>query len=284
MLTALVLTLKPTTTATVPTFLGRAAHAWFLDEVRQVNLDLAQALHNSDPRRPFTVSSLWCPARSPRRGRLKVTPAHTCHLRITSLTPALTACLSQTLAPAWLGSTLQLTGVPFTVSDLALDQAHHPQAGMTTYLNLGQCARRSAPPKHITLDFLSPTTFRRSPSAATPFDDGSYDLPVPLPRLVFGGLLALWNELAPEPFPWELEQFLRDCVVISRYRLHTELVSFGGGRQGRVGGFVGTCRFAFRCEASTWQRTVAVLADFAPFAGIGWRTTMGLGQVRLHNE
>ncbi len=280
MLSSLVIRLRPTTSATLPAFLGRAVHAWFLDQVRAANPRLAQALHDTAPRRPFTVSSLWCPTRSAKRGRLQVAPAHPCYLRITSLTPELTTCLTQQLTPNWPGSNVQLTGVPFNLEGVAMAQEQHPQAGITSYVNLAQRVQNTRPPKHVTLEFLSPTTFRRSPAPSTPFEEGSYDLPLPLPRLVFGGLLALWNEIAPQPFPWELEQFLQECVVISRYRLHTELVSFGGGRRGRVGGFVGTCRFAFRCDDPRWRQAVAVLADFAPFAGIGWRTAMGLGQTR----
>jgi CRISPR-associated endoribonuclease Cas6 len=212
---------------------------------------------------------------------LRVDPSHRCYLRITSLTPELSACLAQQLAAGWAGSALQLTGVPFEVAGLTMDHKEHSQAGTTRYVNLVQHAQGAEPPRHVTLAFLSPTTFRRSPAPSTPFEDSSYDVPLPLPRLVFGGLLALWNERAPQPFPWELEQFFQECVVISRYRLHTELVSFGGGRRGRVGGFVGTCRFAFRCHEPTWRRAAAILTEFAPFAGIGWRTTMGLGQVRV---
>ncbi len=280
MLISLVLTLTPTTTATVPSFLGRAAHAWFLDEVRAAMPDLAEALHDADARRPFTVSPLWCPRRSPQRGRLEVAPAHPCHLRITSLTPALTTCLTQQLIPRWPQTTLHLTGVPFTITEIAMEPRQHAQARLATYVNLRQQVEQAAPPDHITLDFLTPTTFRRSPPPSTPFDNGAYDLPLPLPSLIFGGLLALWNEFAPQPLPEALTPFLRDCVVISRYDLRTELVTFGGGRRGRVGGFVGRCRFAFRCSAPQWRRRVGVLAAFAPFAGIGWRTTMGLGQVR----
>lgn len=283
MLISLVIKLRPTTVATMPVFVGRAAHAWFLDEVRAVDPELAKSLHDTAPRRPFTVSSLWCPTHPAKRGRLKVEPSHPCYLRITSLIPELTTCLAQQLTADWAGSTLRLTGVPFNLVGLAIEREQHPQAGMTSYVNLVQRAQSATPPRHVTLEFLSPTTFRRSPAPSTPFEDSSYDVPLPLPRLVFGGLLALWNELAPQPLPWELEQFLQECVVISRYRLHTELVSFGGGRRGRVGGFVGTCRFAFRCNEPAWRRAVAVLADFAPFAGIGWRTTMGMGQVQPGN-
>lgn len=85
----------------------------------------------------------------------------------------------------------------------------------------------------------------------------------------------------PQSLPEELRAFARDCVVVSRYRLRTELVEFGSGRRGRVGGFVGGCRFAIRCPDPDWRRRIGLLAGFAPFASVGWRTAMGLGQVQL---
>jgi len=48
-----------------------------------------------------------------------------------------------------------------------------------------------------------------------------------------------------------------------------------------VGGFGSTCRFAIRGPDAAWRRRIGLLAAFAPFAGVGWRTTMGLGQTRL---
>lgn len=59
MLISAVLTLQPTAPATVPANLGRATHAWFLDQVRQLDPALADALHAPNQERPFTVSNLW---------------------------------------------------------------------------------------------------------------------------------------------------------------------------------------------------------------------------------
>ncbi len=176
---------------------------------------------------------------------------------------------------------MHLSGVPFRVPGVAFTAADHPQAASISYEALIESTNQSPPPDHVTLQFLTPTTFRRSPPPEAPFGDAPYDLPFPLPELAFGGLLSLWNTFAPRPLPRELRAFARDCVVVSRYRLHTELVEFGSGRRGRVGGFVGTCRFAIRCPDTAWQRRIGLLAAFAPFAGVGWRTTMGLGQTQL---
>ena len=278
--TAIVLTLKPTHAATVPAFLGRAAHAWFLQEVRQADPAWAAQLHAPDTRKPFTISPLGTPGVRAQGGEVHLPAGHPCYLRLTSISTGLTQRLLADFAPRWVGSTLRLAGAPFKVSAVATTPEAHPAAATPSYAALLAQMRAAPPPEQLTLQFVTPTIFRQSPPPTGLFEDGPYTLPLPLPELVFGSLSRLWEQFAPEPLPEEWDNFVAACVVISRYRLRTELVTFGRGRRGRVGGFKGECRFAIRCAAPRWQRWLGLLADFAPFAGLGWRTTMGLGQVR----
>lgn len=279
MLTSLVLTLEPTTTATVQVFMGRAVHAWFLDQVRNVDPALSETLHAPHVAKPFTVSPLWSPSARPQRGSLQLQAGVDCYFRITSVETNLSRCVLETLTPAWPGVTVHLSGVPFHIRKVVTQTGEHPQARVLSYTTLIEQTEERKPPSGIELRFLTPTTFRRTPPRDAPFGDDPYDVPLPLPERIFSGLLDLWNTFAPQPLPEELVVFARDCVVVSRYRLRTELISFGSGRRGRVGGFVGQCRFAIRCPDVEWRRRIGLLAAFAPFAGIGWRTTMGMGQV-----
>jgi len=273
--------LEPTASATVPAFLGRAVHAWFLDQVRQADAQLAQKLHTPHKPRPFTLSPLWSPSSRPHRNTMSLSTGQTCYLRMTSIETDLSHRLLNDFAPRWTNSTVYITGVPFHVHKIATTTAEHTQADHLSYRALIERVEQSPPPDHVTLHFLTPTTFRRSPPAGGRFGDAPYNLPLPLPELIFGGLSSLWNVFSPQPLSEELRAFARDCVVVSRYRLRTERVDFGSGRRGRVGGFVGACRFAFRCRDAAGQRHIRLLSAFAPFAGVGWRTTMGLGQTQL---
>lgn len=285
---SLVLKLQPTTNATIPSFLGRAAQAWFLDQLRQQDAGLSRRYHEGNQGRPFTVSSLWGSDLHPHQGFLQLSPQTICYLRITSIDPALTAILLKDIVPTWEQKRLHLIGVPFHVRKIASRSHQHTQAACYTYEEIKERTEEAPPPERITLRFLSPTVFRRSPPKDSAFVKNPYNLPLPIPELLFAGLLSIWNNTKwnantafPEQVTSQLPEFVRDCVVISRYSLQTELVKFGSGRRGHVGGFEGECYYAIRCEDPTWQRRIGLLAAFAPFAGVGWRTTMGLGQVKL---
>ncbi|MEA3309755.1 MAG: CRISPR system precrRNA processing endoribonuclease RAMP protein Cas6 [Chloroflexota bacterium] len=279
--TAIVLTLKPTQAATVPAFLGRAAHAWFLQEIADYDTERAQSLHAPQARKPFTLSPLGTPGLRAREGRVALPAGHACYLRLTSLEPELTQQLLATFVPRWEGDTLRLAGVAFRVAQVATTPTAHPAAATCTYAELRDAAAAAPPPQQLTLQFVTPTTFRQSPPRTGRFDVAPYALPLPEPTLVFGSLARAWQQFAPRALPAEWPDFVAACVVLSRYRLHTELVTFGHGRRGKVGGFKGQCRFALRCASPEWQRRLGLLAAWAPFAGLGWRTSMGLGQVRL---
>ena len=115
--------------------------------------------------------------------------------------------------------------------------------------------------------FLTPTSFKR---------DGRYAI-FPESRLIVQSLLQRWNAFCPE-IPLEEEDLaskLADHAPIVRYDLHT--ASFSLERQ-RITGFRG--RFALHFGGTdSMRRILALLASFAPFAGIGIKTALGMGAV-----
>ena len=122
-------------------------------------------------------------------------------------------------------------------------------------------------PHGAELTCLTPTSFKR---------DGRYAL-FPESRLIVQSLLQRWNAFCPE-IPLEEENLaskLADHAPIVRYDLHT--ASFSLERQ-RITGFRG--RFALHFGGTdSMRRILALLASFAPFAGIGIKTALGMGAV-----
>ena len=122
----------------------------------------------------------------------------------------------------------------------------------------------------VTLVFESPTAFRSQGRTVL----------FPTSRLVFGSLLSRWNSYAPLPLDTALLEPLEMGIDVDRYTLQTQMQDFG--RYQLQVGFVGQCTFGVRKDVATevvWG--MLLLAAFAFFAGVGYRTTMGMGQVRL---
>ena len=106
-------------------------------------------------------------------------------------------------------------------------------------------------------------------------------MPLPLPGLVFGGLLDRWNAYAPLQVHPEVRRYAQECLGFGRYRLETALARFGEqGQRGVVSGCTGTCSYSFLSRDRYWMGLVHLLAAFARYAGVGRRTSMGLGQAR----
>jgi CRISPR-associated endoribonuclease Cas6 len=271
MLISAVLTLTPTQPVTLPANLGWAAHAWFLNWVRGQDTALAEALHTPNQERPFTVSNLLGTGR-PRQGQVTLSPERPCYLRLTSFWPELSRLIVDRLLPGPPG-TIVLTGGTLRVGSVTTDAAAHPWAGQTNFQDLVQqhTLSSSPPPPRLVLRFASPTVFRSS----------GVNIPLPLPGLVFEGLARRWNAFAPLGIPPEVRRFAEESMLISQYQLRTERVTFGEeGERGTYPGFVGMCGYSFRVRDRYWMGLIHLLAAFALYAGVGARTTMGLGQAR----
>lgn len=273
MLLSTIITLQPLQPVTVPANLGRAAHAWFLNQVRAADPAIAQALHEPNQERPFTVSNLLGTGRLNQK-EVSLSPERSYALRLTSFWPKLSTLVAERLLPNLPEQTIELTGGAFRLVSVTTDGAVHPWAGQTSYQNLVQQHTLSPalPPRQVTLHFTSPTVFRSSGA----------NVPLPLPGLVFESLVRRWNAFAPLQIPLEIRRFADEAMAIARYHLHTERVAFGEeGERGAYPGFVGTCSYAFLVHDRYWLGLIHLLAAFAFYAGVGARTTMGLGQVRV---
>ncbi|MDW8318518.1 MAG: CRISPR-associated endoribonuclease Cas6 [Anaerolineae bacterium] len=265
MLASFIVYLRPLEVVPLGHTLGRSLHGLLLRLVSHVDPALANALHSDISPKPFTVS--------PLRGRLTPVDGRPCALpterysvRYTVLTDETFNALGHVLL-ARLGSedAVTLDGQPFALEAISLDPRQSGGwAGITTEQALWAEAR---PADRVTLRFASPTTFRT----------GDMNLLFPLPVSVFGSLARKWQAFCATPLPPHLEEFLAGQVAAERYRLETQVVSYGGHQ---FNGFVGDCQFRVLHSDPAYRKAVNVLAAFALFAGVGQKTTQGLGQAR----
>jgi len=248
---------------TLPGLGGEALHGLFFEALRGRTKAFAEQLHAMQGDKPFTLSGLLTP--HPKRdGRLEIPAQGTAEFRLGLLTDEV---LEHTLAAftslATTGTPLRLGSGSTRVQAVAFRPGTHPAVRSATYPALVQAASDET---RITLHFLSPTSFRA----------GDVQEILPKPERVFGSLFHAWQTFAPITFDRTFTNtFSR--IRLSEYDLRTELVAFA---RYKVIGFKG--RVTYTCprdlDAAT-RRVLNALADFACFAGVGYKTTMGLGQV-----
>ncbi len=262
-LLSLVLTLKPREKVSLPSALGRSAHAALLRAIAEKDAALAESLHAARELRPFTVS--------PLRGKREngaVLPGANYTLRYTALQAEIAGALEGLFVP---GQALDLDGAPFVVERVTCDPALHPWAARTDYQALAMrwLLARETPSPRLVLSFASPTAFRSA---------GKVQI-FPLPELVFGSLLDKWNAFAPMSLPDETRRFAAECLGVSRVHLTSHAAPFKGDGAVKFGA-VGMVTYAGLNQDRYWLSLVNLLADFAQFAGVGASTALGMGQCR----
>ncbi len=253
--------------ATISGTTGYLAHALFLNLIKQFDPALSASLHNLSGPKPFTVSPLL--GVEQQAENLTLPREQICSLRITLLdggdlwhhlsTYALqTEVVQVHLGPAALRLTRFITS---TSADLT------GWADTTDWLTLaGLPAQRV-----ITMQFTSPTAFN--------LGDRAFEL-FPKPSFIWESLRRVWNAYAPQHLKMDkqrLRMFLKEHVSVLDCDIATMMWRFPQYVQK---GFVGTCTYQIQEEDSGIAANLTTLAAFARYAGIGYKTTMGMGQAR----
>ncbi|RTI59414.1 CRISPR-associated endoribonuclease Cas6, partial [Thermus scotoductus] len=158
------------------------------------------------------------------------------------------------------GQTIRL-GKPFRVR--AVLQEGHPWAGLTTYPRLFQAPEGPDLP----LRFYSPTFFRRK----------GVHYPMPEPRLVLESLLRRLEVLASLPAPEGVREALLERTGVRWFEGKTVRAE----ADVEAVGFVG--RVVYHLPRATEEELAWLwaLGRFAFYAGVGAKTSLGLGRVKV---
>ncbi len=139
-----------------------------------------------------------------------------------------------------------------------------PSAG-----ELIECARQTEDSRYISLQLLSPVSFRQN---------NRYVL-FPQERLLLQSLIAKWNLTYPQ---YSLEdkdafQALEAGIHLVDYRLHTSRYRL---KNAKIPGFSGTVTLESHLPAPL-EEIWKLLILFAPYCGVGIKTTLGMGGMAL---
>ncbi len=255
----------------LPLTQGALAHAAFLDLVRAAEPGLAERLHDSGTRQPFTVSALRdLPGRPDGDGR-RVAAGSRAALRLTLLDPALFAVFLGRLLAAGPDLRLCIGGLAFAVESALGTPGSHPWAGYTT---AGELRSAAAADRCIRMLFASPTAV--SLGAQGPARQRMVLLPIP--RYIFAALRGAWNRLTGDEIPMAFEVWVEEYVFVREVRRWQTAV-FQLKRGTYPGGY-GDVTFEALDDDPANLRALNLLADFAFYSGVGTKTTMGMGQAR----
>jgi CRISPR-associated endoribonuclease Cas6 len=267
-LSSVILVLCAENNTTIPAALGPRVHATFLRLIQQFDVALAARLHNEPGYRPFTTA--WLSDGPCCHGQQEIRHGHSYQLRLTFLDDGTiwnglrthfleSSPISLHLGPA----RFRLIRLLSTPTSDPTDWIQH-----TTWQTLA-----THPPRPIiTIHFISPTVFSLGDRQFEPF---------PLPRFLWEGLLRAWNSYAPPCFALEKRSLsawvTRNVIVKACQDLHMHTLQFSTHIQR---GFLGTCQYELTALDGLAAQVTA-LAAFAFYSGIGYKTTMGMGQVRV---
>ena len=303
---AILLKLRPLQYGTLMPFSGEFVHGAFLHWLENAAPDVAAWLHEGNKRRLFTCSSLQFPIPAQRlceaqraNVHLPVDPEKTYGVRVTLLLGELLPLFHEALTRFNMARVeekkppfMQIGKRLFSLEEVIADDGDASSwTGFTSFSSIVEQAQALRPGKleRLAMEFASLTTFKRSNQKSQIYG-GHYAL-LPLPQYIFPGLARRWQELAPPEFAGvvQMERIAHyienEGVVISDYDLKPHQVHFTTHVQP---GFVGRCTYDLRGPdeaakeeaALTVRQQLWLLGQLAFYCGVGYKTAMGMGQVR----
>lgn len=225
--------------------------------------ELARELHSYSKVKPFTLS-FYLQSGGKRRSIFsdgENGEVERLHIGI--------SFLNESLFPRFLSSFVLNEQKDFYLGKFKLRKIRKPyitDKNIKSYRNLFE---ESKPQMRIMFEFITPTTFKK----------GKYDWLIPDPKLIFKGLIRKWQTFSDFGIDIDLREVVKNKVIVAGAWIGTKRIEFSDF--GWVGGFTGSVILHLDTEEERALRWLNALARFAEFAGVGRKTTMGLGQVRF---
>ena len=291
---SILLRLHPVEVGWVSPSSGSQAHAAFLDIVHQNDPVLAEQLHLPNKRRPFTVGLLQgfnhLPAAKleeaiTKNQKVQVLPGQVYWLRITMLDSRIFGTFIQHLITKPGTLSIRLGEAQFEVSRLI----GSPEPGSaanpwTAYSSFAELSTYTQAQRYYEFEFATPTAFSMGQQSW-----GKLMKLLPEPAYVFESLAKQWETFAPEHLRLatndlttrRLASWCEESLIVARYALETRYLPSSKFAQA---GFQGKIMYEIKgMRQSPEAAWLTPLAYFALFSGVGYKTSMGMGQSRCTN-
>jgi CRISPR-associated endoribonuclease Cas6 len=262
--------------------------------VRQGDPALADWLHVPNQRRPYTLgllqgfnhlSAAQLEEIMAKNQVVQVTPGQVYWLRITMLDATVFGTFAQYLIAKPRALTVRIGDARFEISRLLST----PEPGNTAqpwvaYSSFAELCTAKKVQKQYHFEFATPTAFSRGQKQW-----GRLLKMFPEPSFVFESLARQWDLFAPPDLrlvtsgvtPHNIGAWCEEQVIVTRYSLETcYLPSNKFGQTGFQGNVIYEIKGSPAAPEASW---LSPLARFALFSGVGYKTTMGMGQARCTN-
>lgn len=291
---SMLLRLHPIEAGMVAPGAGNHVQGAFLNMVQQSDPALAEWLHAPNQRRPYTLGLLQgfnhltvaeLEEATVKNQEVQVMPGQVYWLRITMLDSTIFGSFAQHLVAQPRDLIVNIGNARFEISRLLCtpEQQNSPQTWVA-YSSFAELAAQRRAQKHYHFEFTTPTAFSRGQKQW-----GKLLKVFPEPAIVFESLAKQWELFAPTHLrmaadnltPRHIEAWSEEHVIISRYTLHTRyLPSSKFGQTGFIGEVIYEVKGIPTAPEALW---LSSLARFALFSGVGYKTTIGMGQCRCTN-
>lgn len=259
---------------------GKILHGLFYEFLQNASAAKGDEVHSAEGLKPFSTALLL----NERQRRAEhIRAGEEIKIRFTFLDDSLYPLLAR-----YFLSTpdlrFDLVRTELTIARiLSTPQSGEEWAGCASFADL--YAQASDSEKQFSFQFVTPTFFKRGGGPAYP----DLIVPLPLPDLVFGSLLRNWNQFSPTSFIEAnlLKEICSHHVEMTHHRISSQVARLifprddSQYRTTTFPGFVGSCSFRLvELHDQSIIQTLNALADFAFYAGVGAKTTMGFGVAR----
>jgi len=260
MLAAIEVTVYPRNDCELPHPCSHLLHAALLQDIGSDDPKMSALLHEDAQVKKFAISTLW--PRTRAGGDWMSIPKYTaCRFRVSTITrPVFDAFSAVIFAAVARKGTITLNGAEFEVLEAGLEQ---PNGGAATFEQL-----LSEPGSRSVVRFVAPTTFRRK----------GLNVPLPDPALVYGSLWQRWQAFSDVAVSEQIYEQMSDALALRAADIHTRVWKFP---RYAMTGFVGAAEYELVREVPAECAVLfAALTKLAFFTGVGYKTTMGMGQCR----
>jgi CRISPR-associated endoribonuclease Cas6 len=238
---------------------GENLHGMLFNILKRRNDQQATLLHDKYESKPFTISPIL-PYLKWKKGKRYLKSGKKHFIRVTFLEDQWYKLFMESFL--YNRQNLKLGRTKIEVDEILTNSKEHKRCNVIEAKDLRNNSRSS---KKIKLKFHSTTTFR----------DNDRHIIFPQEKYLFNSLLSKWKEFGGEKLVVDSVDFSK--IIISRYELESVMEEF---KNYTIKGFRGYCEYELDNNLSLDKiRDINLLADFSFYSGVGYKTTMGLGQV-----